>query len=184
MEASITICASAFVISSMAYQELPNYSIHAASAPWGEETFQKILAVSCNATAQDIKEAAARKLVEIPTVSAQMDVYTRDAPRCWSERADIQQRFFELLEAYATVETTSDKRQKVSAASNSRKAPVDPYAVLDVQPGVDPTALDKALKIKLLSIPNNTRIWETMLYHGGQRREEEACFYPIDDMVN
>ena len=58
----------------------------------------------------------------------------------------------------------------------------DAHAVLEVQAGADADAVDKALKIKLLSI-ENTNCPASHLYYGGAWREEESSCYPVDDMV-
>jgi hypothetical protein len=73
--------------------------------------------------------------------------------------------FNELMQAYTAV-----KHGMGAAASD------DPHVVLGVLPGVDRDALDKALKVQLLSIPNTSR-WLASL------REAETSYYPVDDMV-
>jgi hypothetical protein len=78
----------------MAYEELQNFSVHAKFATWRESNFYEILGIPYEPTPSPtpgqgeywfvycyIQEAAARKLVDIPTVSANMDYYTRPAPQ-------------------------------------------------------------------------------------------------------
>ena len=93
----------------MAYGELPNFSVHAKKTPWCESTFYEMLGVQYDPDPEGcfvrsaLDEAAARKLVDIPAVSANMELYTRPAPRSWSDDPFVTKKFHELAQAYAAV---------------------------------------------------------------------------------
>ena len=102
----------------MAYGELPNFSVHAKGAPWNEVNFYEILGLehdpsdvsddvegySYDDTYDDINEAAARKFENIPTISANMDYYTKQIPQGWTnESGEAQRKFHELMQAYEAV---------------------------------------------------------------------------------
>jgi len=94
----------------MAYGELPNFSVHAKGAPWNEVNFYEILGLEHDPSdlpddveeaAARIVEAGARKLVSIPTISANMDYYTKQTPQGWTHLSGAAERKFnELMQAY------------------------------------------------------------------------------------
>jgi hypothetical protein len=162
----------------MAFQELVNFGIHAKQTPWATVNFYDILGVSRAATNKFnqhefedcIREACAKRFIDIPTVAANMDVYIKDDPHCWDE--EVKVRFDELIRAHKTL------RAKVDTSAST----ADLHAVLGVAVGAGPDVLDRALKVQLLCIPN-TRCHDAFLYEGGEMRDEELWYYPVDDVV-
>ena len=96
----------------MAYGELPNFSVHAKGAPWNEVNFYEILGLEHDpsdvpddvegySSDSAIEEAAARKFENIPTISANMDYYTKQTPQgpFWLTEA-AEKEINELMQAY------------------------------------------------------------------------------------
>ena len=97
----------------MAYGELPNFSVHAKGSPWNEVNFYEILGLEhdpsdvpddvegYSSDSSAIEEAAARKFVNIPTISANMDYYTKQTPQgSFGLSGAAERKFNELMQAY------------------------------------------------------------------------------------
>ena len=75
----------------MAFQEIVNFDLHSKRNPWNATNFYEMLGVSRDGTKdldefevnEVITEAWTRRLVDNPTVAANMDVYTHTNPVCW-----------------------------------------------------------------------------------------------------
>ena len=90
----------------MADAELANFSLHALRTPWVATNFYEILGVPQPAVPKSayaagfqaaVADAAARRLVEIPTVSTNMEIYARGSLRCWSDEPAVKGRYGELM---------------------------------------------------------------------------------------
>ena len=82
----------------MAFQEFVNVGLHSKRTPWNasRDGTEDLDVFEFNDV---ITEAGARRLVDIPTVSANMDVYTKDDPVCWSNKPRAKVQFDELVRA-------------------------------------------------------------------------------------
>ena len=177
----------------MAFREIVNLGVHAKAARWSAVNFYEIFGVTCNEAKnmgadefeKAITESWAKRLVDIPTVAANLDVYLKDEPFCWSDNAASKVEFDKLVQAHKVLRARADTGG-TSPVASSMATELRSCAVLGVNHDVDPQSLDKAFKASLLRMSDDGycgRCYEACLISDGERRGAESWCYPIDDFV-